>query len=97
MCTGIVENTKISGHGKGPQGWFPLEQASVSYDHPDHARSERAVIIDLLSKSAGPESRVAVDLTPQSSRDLGDAILATLSSAEGDRREQGTSEIIDHS
>jgi len=84
MCTGIVENTKISGHGKGPQGWFPLEQASVSYDHPDHARSERAVIIDLLSNSAGLESRVAVELTPQSARDLVHAILATLSRGEGE-------------
>src|SRR4029077_10178805 len=36
MCTGIVENTKVSGSGRGPEGWFPLEQASVSYDHPDH-------------------------------------------------------------
>ncbi len=56
MCTGIVENTRVSGSGKGPLGWFPLEQASVSYDHPDHAQAERVVIIDLLSETAGPES-----------------------------------------
>jgi len=97
MCTGIVENTRVSGSGKGPRGWFLLDQASVSYDHPDHARSERAVIIDLLSNSARPESRVAVELTPQSARDLVHAILATLSRGEGDRREQETSEITDHS
>ncbi len=84
MCTGIVENTKVSGSGKGPDGWFPLGQASVSYDHPDHARSERAVIIDFLSEEAGPESRIAVELTPQSARNLVHAILASLSQGEGE-------------
>jgi hypothetical protein len=83
MCTGIVENTKVSGSGKGPDGWFPLDQASVSYDHPDHARSERAIIIDLLNETAGPESRIAVELTPQSAKNLVRAILASLSRGEG--------------
>jgi hypothetical protein len=84
MCTGIVENTKVSGSGKGPHGWFPLAQASVSYDHPDHAPAERAVIIDLLNDAEGPESRIAVELTPQSARDLVRAILASLSQGEGE-------------
>lgn len=83
MCTGIVENTRISGSGKGPHGWFLIDQASVSYDHPDHAQAERAVIIDLLSEER-PESRIAVELTPQSARDLVHAILASLSRGEGD-------------
>ena len=84
MCTGIVENTKVSGSGKGPHGWFPLDQASVSYDHPDHVRSECAVIIDLLNEAAGPESRIAVELTPQSARNLAHAILTSLSRGEGE-------------
>jgi Family of unknown function (DUF6295) len=82
VCTGIVENTRVSGSGKGPNGWFPLDQASVSYDHPDHAQVERAVIIDLLNDEAGPASRIAVELTPQSARDLVRAILASLSRGE---------------
>jgi len=83
MCTGIVENAKVSGSGKGPQGWFPLDQASVSYDHPDHARSERAVIIDFLNEATGPESRIAVELTPESAKNLVHAILVSLSRGEG--------------
>jgi hypothetical protein len=86
MCTGIVENRRISGSGKGPHGWFPLDTVSVSYDHPDHAQAEQAVIIDLLSETAGPESRIGVELTPQSGRDLAHAILASLSRGEGDRQ-----------
>ena len=84
MCTGIVESRRISGSGKGPHGWFPLDKASVSYDHPDHAQAEQAIIIDLFGDMAGPESRIAVELTPQSARDLVRAILASLSRGEGD-------------
>jgi hypothetical protein len=84
MCTGIVENRRISGSGKGPHGWFPIDNASVSYDHPDHAQAEQAIIIDLLSDTAGPESRIAVELTPRSARDLVSAILASLSRGEED-------------
>jgi Family of unknown function (DUF6295) len=83
MCTGIVENTRVSGSGRGPEGWFRLEQAIVSYDHPDHTPSERAVIIDFLNVTAGPESRVAVELTPESAKNLVHAILASLSRGEG--------------
>jgi hypothetical protein len=87
MCTGIVENRRISGSGKGPHGWFPLDEVSVSYDHPDHAQAEQAVIIDLLSDTAGPESRIAVELTPESARELVRAVLASLSRGENDELE----------
>jgi hypothetical protein len=83
MCTGIVENAKISGSGKGAQGWFSLNQASVAYDHPDHVQSDRAVIIDLLNEAAGPESRIAVELTPESAKNLVQAILASIFKGEG--------------
>jgi Family of unknown function (DUF6295) len=98
MCTGIVENRRISGRGKGSNGWFPIDQASVSYDHPDHAQVEQAVIIDLLNLGAGSESRIAIELTPQSARDLVHAIVASLSRGESvgaeavDRPPPGTPE-----
>jgi Family of unknown function (DUF6295) len=83
MCTGIVENAKISGSGKGTRGWFSLSQASVSYDHPDHVQSDRAVIIDLRNETAGPESRIAVELTPESAKNLVQAILVSIFKGEG--------------
>ena len=79
MCTGIVENAKVEGSGKGPNGWFPIDQASVSYDHPDHARGESAVIINITKHLAGPELRIAIELTPESARNLVHAILSSLS------------------
>jgi hypothetical protein len=82
MCTGIVENTKVCGSGRGREGWISIDRASVSYDHPDHAQIEQDVIIDFLSQSMGPDSRIAVELTPESARDLVKAIQQSLSRGE---------------
>jgi len=79
MCTGIIENTKVSGSGKGPQGWFSVDQVSVCFDHPDHAQGEHAVIINFLNSGAGPSARIAVELTPESAKSLVRVILASMS------------------
>lgn len=79
MCTGIVEEAKVSGSGKGAQGWFKLEHVNVSYDHPVDAGLENALNIDFVGPSMGPGARVAVELDPGSARRLVDAILAALS------------------
>ena len=79
MCTGITENARVSGKGKGQQGWVTLDQVSVSYDHPDYTQGEHAVIIDFLNSEAGPNARVAVELTPESAKNLVRAILTSMS------------------
>ena len=78
MCTGIVETAPVAGSGKGPKGWFKLDQVSVSYDHPIDAQVEYALNIDFVNQVEGPASRVAVELTPDSARRLAEAILTTL-------------------
>ncbi len=82
MCTGIVETAQVSGSGKGPQGWFRLEQVNVSYDHPTDAPLEHALNIDFVNSSIGPGARVAVELDATSARKLVDTILAALSREE---------------
>jgi len=82
MCTGIVETAQVSGSGKGPQGWFSLEQVNVSYDHPSDAPLEHALNIDFVNPSIGPGARVAVELDATSARKLVDTILAALSRGE---------------
>ena len=82
MCTGIVETAEMSGSGKGPQGWFKLEQVNVSYDHPSDAQLEHALNIDFVNQNEGPSARVAVELDPASARKLVEAILAALSRGE---------------
>ena len=81
MCTGIVEIAEVSGSGKGPKGWFKLEQVNVSYDHPTDAPLENALNIDFVSEKEGPSARVAVELSPESASRLVKAILAAMSQA----------------
>jgi hypothetical protein len=82
MCTMIGVQAKIAGSGKGASGWFTLDQVNVSYDHPFHAPQEHALNIDFVKESDGPGARVAVELTPESARQLVKTILATLERAE---------------
>ena len=81
MCTGIVETAEVSGSGKGPKGWFKLDQVNVSYDHPSDAPLEHALNIDFVNQKEGPSARLAVELSPESTRKLVNAILTTLSYA----------------
>jgi hypothetical protein len=78
----IVEKVKIDGSGKGIQGWFPLQQANVSYDHPFDAPYEHALNIDFVNESQGPSARVAVELSESAARELVRTILAVLDQAE---------------
>jgi hypothetical protein len=82
MCTMIVDKVKIEGSGKGTSGWFKLEQANVSFDHPFHAPYEHALNLDFVNESQGPAARVAVELSEQAARALVKTILAVLDQAE---------------
>jgi hypothetical protein len=78
----IVEKVNIDGSGKGANGWFKVEQANVSFDHPFHAPLEHALNIDFVNESQGPSARVAVELSEQAARELVKTILAVLDQAE---------------
>jgi hypothetical protein len=82
MCTMIVKQVDIAGSGKGNEGWFNLNQANVSYDHPFHVPMEHALNIDFVNQEMGPGARVAVELSEQAARSLVDAILDVLEQAE---------------
>ena len=81
MCTMISEKIKIQGSGKGTTGWFKLEQAAVSYDHPFDAPYEHALNIDFVNESLGPGARVAVELSESAARELVATIQAVLDQA----------------
>jgi hypothetical protein len=82
MCTHIVKQVKLAGSGKGTGGWFALEGASVSFDHPFHADEEHALNIDFVNEGLGPGARVAVELSAAAARELVQAIQAVLAEAE---------------
>ena len=78
----IVKKVNINGSGKGTNGWFSLDQASVSYDHPFHMAQEHALNIDFVNEELGPGARVAVELSAPAARNLVAAIQEVLSQAE---------------
>src|SRR2546427_10021962 len=78
MCTGIVETTEVKGSGKGPNGWFKLEEVNVSYDHPNDAPLEHPLNIDFVILKMAVGARIAVELSPESARKLAATILTTL-------------------
>ena len=82
MCTMIVEKAPVSGSGRAPRGWFTLRQVNVSYDHPVRANLEHAVNIDFVNEEEGLDARVAVELSPESARNLINAIEAALARGE---------------
>jgi hypothetical protein len=78
----IVEKVKIEGSGKGAHGWFKLDGANVSYDHPFDAPYEHALNIDFVNEALGPSARVAVELSESAARALVQTILHVLEQAE---------------
>ena len=89
MCTSIVEIISVEGSGKGAAGWFPVAQAVVDYDHPTHALLEESVNIDIVNPSLPAGMRVALELTPDSARDLAYSILSAVEAADAWRAEHG--------
>lgn len=70
MCTYVTERIAVEGSGKSTLGWVQLSHASVYVDHPYHTPREHTLNIDFLSEASGPSARVAVELSPNSARDL---------------------------
>lgn len=81
MCTMIVDKVAIDGSGKGTNGWFTLNQANVSYDHPFDAPLEHALNIDFVNEAQGLGARVAVELSAEAAQSLVATILAVLDRA----------------
>jgi hypothetical protein len=82
MCSYIVHKAGLHGSAKGPNGWMKIDTANVYFDHPFHAPLDHALGIDFICEADGGRERVAVELSPQSARQLVDAILAALKSGE---------------
>ncbi len=82
MCTMIAQKVTIDGSGRGREGWFTVNQANVSYDHPFNAPLEHALNIDFVNEAIGPGARVAVELSAEAARALVRTIEAILAEAE---------------
>ena len=81
MCTYVTEIAAVQGSAKGARGWFTLTHAMASVDHPYHATLAHTVNLDFFNAESGPEARVAVELSPESARELVQRIEAALALA----------------
>jgi hypothetical protein len=82
MCTYLTEKTEIFGSAKGPQGWIPVDTATIYYDHPFFTPLDHSLNIDFVNEAAGSPTRVAVELSAESARELVAKILSVLESGE---------------
>ena len=56
MCTSIIEIADAEGMAKRGDGWFPLTQAVVAYDHARHA-----LLGDVITLESAKALRAALD------------------------------------
>jgi hypothetical protein len=88
MCTMIALKTAVTGGGKGSQGWFPVTQANVGFDHTTYMENEHALLLDFVNPDLDPSARVAVELDLAS----GKALIAQLQAAIQAAEESGVRE-----
>jgi hypothetical protein len=82
MCTAISDTASIRGAGKGAQGWFPIIQATVAYDHATHSTAEHALLLDFANYEIGTGARVALELDLASGRALLEQLRSTIEAVE---------------
>jgi len=82
VCTNITIRTEVEGSAKGPAGWFRVDTAYVSFDHPYHASFDHTLNIDLVNERTAGSTRVALELSPQAARALVENINAALAQGE---------------
>ena len=82
MCTMLALKTPVTGGGKAAQGWFPVSQANVGYDHTAYMQKEHALLLDFVNPDLDPGARVAVELDIASGKALIAQIQAAIDAAE---------------
>ena len=82
MCTMISMQTAVTGCGKGAEGWFPISQANVGYDHATHSQLDHALLLDFVNPAMGVGARVAVEMDLASGKALVAQLQAAIAEAE---------------
>jgi len=82
MCTMIAMSADIKGMGKGAEGWFPVNQATVGYDHATHSEAEHALLLDFVNYNIGTSARVALEMDIASGKVLLEQLKAAIEAAE---------------
>lgn len=81
MCTMIATSAAVTGAGRGAEGWFPVTQATVGYDHATHSGTEHALLLDFTNYELGLGARVALELDLTSGRVLLEQLQSAIDAA----------------
>ncbi len=87
MCTSIVEIAAADGMAKRGDGWFPVRQAVVAYDHARHAPLGDVITLDFINTALDPGARAAVELTLEAAKALRAALDRAIAAAEVEEAE----------
>ena len=80
MCTNIATRTTVNGSATTGDGWSPVNEATIGFDHATHLWKEHAVRLDFVSAVDG--ERVAVELDLASGKALFERLREVIDAAE---------------
>jgi hypothetical protein len=82
MCTNITMSAPLIGVGRGEQGWFPITQANVGFDHATHSQAEHAILLDFVNPDMGVGARIALEMNIASGKALIEQLQSVIEAAE---------------
>ncbi len=78
MCTMISEKANVKGSGKKSNNWIPLDSCDIYYDHSTYVDCEHSITLSFKNQMNPIDSRITVEITPESAKDMMDKIKIAL-------------------
>ncbi len=78
MCTMISEKADVKGSGKKTNNWIPLDSCDIYYDHSTYVDCEHSITLSFKNEMNPIDSRITVEITPESAKDIINKINAAL-------------------
>ncbi|MBA47303.1 MAG: hypothetical protein CL893_04355 [Dehalococcoidia bacterium] len=78
MCTMISEKADVKGSGKKTTNWIPLDSCDIYYDHSTYVDCEHSITLSFKNEMNPIDSRITVEITPESAKDIINKINAAL-------------------
>ena len=82
MCTMISEKANIKGSGKNSSNWIPIDSCDIYYDHSNYVDCEHSITLSFNNKLNPIESRITLEITPESAKEIIEKINLALNQAE---------------
>tara|TARA_Y100000768_G_scaffold388534_1_gene385013 strand:+ start:3599 stop:3847 length:249 start_codon:yes stop_codon:yes gene_type:complete len=74
----ISEKADVKGSGKKTTNWIPLDSCDIYYDHSTYVDCEHSITLSFKNEMNPIDSRITVEITPESAKDIINKINAAL-------------------